>query len=206
AEQNEALGWIKSHPGSASILKASRPVPTGNGIAVLKTMPDDDRRNLLRWATSADAAGFGKLQAAIAADTAAYSYLATLGILTPPAIAGVTLVDASEVARLIASGAIPVDTRTPKEFAAAHIAGAINLPYIERSLKEKDFNADVDDFSALARAPAGKALIFFCNGPECWKSYKASRLASGKGYKSLYWYRKGMPDWRDKAMPVKSRS
>lgn len=206
AEQGEAQEWIRKNPGRAAVLKTSQVVPAGSVVMVLPSVGEDVRRNLLRWALSADASGAGKLQAATAADLKGYRYIASLTPVTPPAISGVTLVDAAETTRLMGSGAVVVDTRSPKEFEFAHVTGAINLPYVERSLKDKEFEAGLDNFAALSKAPNGKGLVFYCNGPECWKSYKASRTASLKGHKNIYWYRKGLPDWREKGLPITAAS
>jgi rhodanese-related sulfurtransferase/ABC-type phosphate/phosphonate transport system substrate-binding protein len=206
AEQEEAQNWLKANPGVATILKSSRQVPAGTAVMVRKTLAEPERKNLLKWLASSDASasGIGKLQASTTADEEQYRYIASLGILTPSALPGATLVDADQVSKLITAGALAIDTRTAKEFQAEHIYGAIHLPYVERSLKDRDFDAALDDFSALAKAPKNKPLIFFCNGPECWKSYKASKMALANGYKQVYWYRKGMPEWREKSMPVAS--
>ena len=74
--------------------------------------------------------------------------------------------------------------------------------YIEKSLKEIDFDAKRDDFSALKNFAKDKPIVFLCNGPECWKSYKASRTAQTEGYAKIYWFRGGMPEWREKHLPV----
>ena len=42
--------------------------------------------------------------------------------------------------------------------------------------------------------------VFLCNGPECWKSYKASHQAVALGFKTVYWFRGGMPEWRAKGL------
>jgi len=208
AEQTEAQEWMKANPGVAKILKISRPVPSGMAVMVRKNLPETDRKNLLAWLTSpkAEASGFGKMQPTTAGDNEQYRYIASLGILTPENIVGITRVNAAEVAKLLAAGAIAVDTRTVKEYDQAHITGAVSAPYIERSLKDPNYEASLDDFSALDKLPRDKPLIFFCNGPECWKSYKASRTAKSKGIKQVYWYRGGMPEWIEKGMPVSRKT
>ena len=45
-----------------------------------------------------------------------------------------------------------------------------------------------------------------CNGTECWKSYKATRTAVAAGYTKVYWFRGGMPEWREKHMPVEGNA
>jgi rhodanese-related sulfurtransferase len=204
AEQTEAERWMKSNPDIAIILKSTRQVPAGTAMMVRKGWPESERKSLLKWLGSTDAklGGYGKLQAATASDEEQYRYIASLGILTPTDVQGATVVSAAEVAKLIASGVAVIDTRSLKEFEHEHITGAMHAPYIERSLKERDFDRALDDYSAITKLPKDKPLIFLCNGPECWKSYKASRIANENGYKNVYWYRGGMPDWHEKSMPT----
>jgi rhodanese-related sulfurtransferase len=204
AEQTEAERWMKSNPDIGIILKSTRQVPAGAAMMVRKGLPESERKSLLKWLGSTDAklGGYGKLQAATASDEEQYRYIASLGILTPTDVQGAAVVSAAEVAKLIASGVAVIDTRSLKEFEHEHITGAIHAPYIERSRKERDFDSALDDYSAITKLPKDKPLIFLCNGPECWKSYKASRIAIENGYKNVYWYRGGMPDWHDKSMPT----
>ncbi|MFC5474907.1 PhnD/SsuA/transferrin family substrate-binding protein [Paraherbaspirillum soli] len=204
AEQAEAQTWISSHPGVAAILKTSRPVPEGMALMVRKNLAEGDRKKLLKWITSFDtnSSGIGKLQLTTAADEEQYRYIASLGILTPASLSGVQRVTASEVVKLMANGAVAVDTRTPKEYQLAHITGSINAPYVERSLKDRDFDSALDDFSAITALPKDKPTIFFCNGPECWKSYKASKIALANGMKQVYWFRGGEPEWQEQSRPV----
>ena len=101
-----------------------------------------------------------------------------------------------------ANNVVIVDTRTQKEYDNEHVRGAILAPYVEKSLKEIDFDASKDDFSALKTIAKDKPAVFICNGPECWKSYKATRAAVAAGYTKVYWFRGGMPEWREKHLPV----
>ena len=45
-------------------------------------------------------------------------------------------------------------------------------------------------------------LVFGCNGPECWKSHKASIAALKAGYKNVNWFRGGLPEWRAAGLAV----
>ena len=47
-----------------------------------------------------------------------------------------------------------------------------------------------------------KPVIFACNGAECWKSYKAAKVAAAKGFKSVYWLRGGLPEWDAGGLPT----
>jgi rhodanese-related sulfurtransferase len=82
--------------------------------------------------------------------------------------------------------------------------GFFLLPYLEKSAKDTTFDAKADDFSALDKLDKGKAIVFSCNGPECWKSYKAAKVAAEKGFKPVYWFRGGLPEWDERNMPTAS--
>jgi rhodanese-related sulfurtransferase len=122
---------------------------------------------------------------------------------TPATLAGTKLVSAADVAKVQSSGAVLVDSRVAAEYAEGHIKGAINVPYREKSEKAVNFDASQDEFN-LAKLPAdkGAAIVIYCNGPECWKSFKASTVAIKGGYTNIHWYREGFPEWKSKGLPV----
>lgn len=121
---------------------------------------------------------------------------------TPASLDGTTLVSAEKVKELLAKGVPVVDARVANEYAEAHVKGAINVPYKEKSAKAANFDASQDSFD-LAKLPKDKAapLVFYCNAGECWKSYKASVVALKNGWKQVYWFRGGMPEWKAKGFP-----
>ena len=122
---------------------------------------------------------------------------------TPDTLQGAVVVDAARAKSLQDSGVIVIDARVANEYAESHIKGAINVPYKERSAKSADFNA-AEDKMDLSKLPADKntPMVIYCNGPECWKSYKASVAAIKAGYKTVYWLRKGIPEWKAKGYPT----
>ncbi|HEX2543960.1 MAG TPA: rhodanese-like domain-containing protein [Ramlibacter sp.] len=121
----------------------------------------------------------------------------------PPTLAGVTVVTAEQARQMVDRGVPIIDTRVGNEYADAHIKGAKNLPYKEKSAKDVAFNPKDDQFD-LAKLPQDKnaPVIFYCNGPECWKSFKASKVASDAGWKRVQWLRGGFPEWKSKGLPV----
>ena len=121
---------------------------------------------------------------------------------TPATLEGATLVTADKVKELMAKGVPVIDARVANEYAEAHVKGAINVPYKEKSAKAANFDASQDSFD-LAKLPKDKAapLVFYCNAGECWKSYKASAVAMKNGWKQVYWFRGGMPEWKAKGFP-----
>jgi rhodanese-related sulfurtransferase len=163
-----------------------------------------DCGRLADWVNSPEGAipGVGRFRLASADATKQFTYVASLGIATPESINGVTRVSAEQVAELGKQGVAIVDTRSAKEYESEHIRGAVLASYVEKSLKEIDFDGKKDDFSALKTFAKDKPIVFLCNGPECWKSFKASRTALAEGYTKIYWFRGGMPEWREKHLPV----
>lgn len=122
---------------------------------------------------------------------------------TPTSLAGVTLVTADQAKKLMDAGAPMIDTRVANEYVQEHIKGAKSVPYKEKSGKDAGFNPKEDSFD-LSKLPADKnaSVIFYCNGAECWKSYKGSKVALDAGYKKVNWLRGGIPEWKAKGYPV----
>jgi rhodanese-related sulfurtransferase len=132
-----------------------------------------------------------------------YEYVSTLGYFTPRQLPGAKVVDAATVAQLMGSGAVYIDTRTEAEFKAGHVPQARLVPYVEKSAKDTDYDVKLDAFD-IANLPQDKVapIIFACNGPECWKSYKASLAAVKAGYKQVHWFRGGFPEWRSASRQI----
>lgn len=141
----------------------------------------------------------------VALAKADFDYVSKLGYFTPRALPGVTLVEAKDVTQLLQAGGTYIDTRTEAEFKAGHVPGAKLVPYVEKSAKDADFKAEDDQFD-LSKLPPDRAstLVFACNGPECWKSFKASRAASKAGYTKVHWFRGGLPEWRGAGLKVET--
>lgn len=197
--------WNAAHPGAARVLATSQPVPGGFTVVVRKDLPADVRQRLAQWFAGGGALASGLPAVALKPELAEYRRVAELGLFTPTALPGVARITAREAQQLQAQGAVVIDTRTDKEYRAKRIRGAVLAPYVEKSLKDVAFNAAQDDFSALdrvAQLTPATPVIFACNGAECWKSYKAAKVAAGKGFKTVYWLRGGLPEWDEVGLPT----
>jgi rhodanese-related sulfurtransferase len=128
---------------------------------------------------------------------------AALADNTPAVLSGAKLITAEEAVKAIGGGAVAIDTRVASEYAEGHVKGALSVPYREKSEKSAEFDASKDQFD-LSKLPVNKeaAIVLYCNGPECWKSYKAATVAIKGGYSNIHWYRLGFPDWKAKGLPV----
>lgn len=132
-----------------------------------------------------------------------FTALASYAQQTPENLAGVTIVKAEDVQKLMQAGVPVIDTRVANEYAEEHVKGAKSVPYKEKSAKAVNFDSSQDSFD-LAKLPGDKKapIVFYCNAGECWKSYKASVVASRAGYSKISWFRGGMPEWKSKNLPV----
>jgi len=145
-----------------------------------------------------------KLGTFVAADKPDFEYVSTRGFYTPEVMRGVVIPTAEQVKKLMGQGVLLVDVRPQAHYRESHIAGAINVTYQMNSPKEIEYDDSVDAFD-LSRLPKDKntAMIFQCNGPECWYSYKAARYMLKRGYTKIYWFRTGLPAWKAAGYPVR---
>jgi rhodanese-related sulfurtransferase len=202
ALESEWIEWAKGQKTPGQVLATSQAMPGGLGVVVKKSLPANVKAAVVQWVTSPDFVIPGVARLRPTSDAAPYEYVASLGIFTPAELTGVQRVTARVASELAEKGAKLVDVRTEKEFATRHARGAVNLPYVEKSLKEIDYDVKKDQFSGLASLNKADAVVFFCNGAECWKSFKASKAARDAGYTRVYWLRGGMPEWIAQGLPT----
>lgn len=96
---------------------------------------------------------------------------------------------AEELLDRVRKGLVTVlDVRPPDEYAAGHIAGAVNVPLAElekylRKLKPK------------------KEIVAYCRGPHCVLSYDAVEKLRGRGIKARR-LKEGFPEWKAAGLPI----
>lgn len=139
----------------------------------------------------------------IAATKADFKGVASMLNTTPTSLPGAKVITAAEAKLLAAKGMAVYDVRVAEEFDTAHVPGAISVPYKEASAKEVGFDPADDQF-ALNKLPKDKNTPFmmYCDGTICWKSYKSALMAIQGGWKNVYWFRGGFPEWKDAGLPV----
>ncbi len=207
AEYRVAEKWLSRNKGR--VIQETKSVPS-LGIALNATLDQAMRRKIRDALLSPNprrpafaqlaSVGIVEIKAATEED---YRYVSTLGYFTPTVLQGIRIVNAEEVRDLMAKGVPLYDVRIEKEYKEKHIKGALPLTYAEKSKKEVGYDAAQDEFK-LAETVKDKdePLIFACNGGECWKSYKASVWAQNQGYRNVYWFRGGFPEWKAKSLPM----
>jgi rhodanese-related sulfurtransferase len=173
-------------------------------VVVKKSLPDATRARIENWFLSPAGTIAGVGRVAYRSDPANYKYVSALGNWTPSQLPGATIVTAAEVLALQQKGVPIVDVRIAKEYQEKHIRGAISMPYAEKSLKDVAFDPAMDEWAGSQLLDKNKAVIFHCNGAECWKSYKAAKVALSKGFTTVYWFRGGFPEWESSGLAVES--
>lgn len=86
---------------------------------------------------------------------------------------------------------VVVDARSRFEYETLKIKNAVNIPIALKSFQ--------DEVKKL-RAKTDKALVFYCNGHTCMKSYKAAKVAMKAGVDNVFAYDAGIFEWA-KAYP-----
>ena len=204
ARRSDVDSWVQNNSSKAVVLLSSHSVPGGMSVVVKKTVADAVRTKLENWfaSSSGNIAGIGRVS--FHSDPANYRYVAALGNWTPSQLPGATIVAATDVVSLQQKGVPVIDVRLVKEYHEKHIRGAVSIPYGEKSLKDVAFDPSVDEWAGPEKLDKDRPYIFQCNGPECWKSYKAAKVALSKGFKTVYWFRGGFPEWESNNLPVES--
>jgi rhodanese-related sulfurtransferase len=108
-------------------------------------------------------------------------------------------VSTADVRRILADGsAILLDTRKRAEYVAGHIAGAKNVAP-PPGAPESEYVAAVEK---LVGGDKGKAVVLYCNGPNCQASKQLSEQLLGAGFTNVRRYQLGLPMWRTMSGPV----
>ena len=84
--------------------------------------------------------------------------------------------DPEAARKLIASGAVVLDVRTPDEFAAAHLPNAINIPV-------QDFAARLAEVDKAVASDKSRAVVIYCSAGS--RSAKAKAQLDAAGYTNV---------------------
>jgi rhodanese-related sulfurtransferase len=204
ARESDVQSWVQKNASQAVVLLSSHPVPGGMSVVIKKSVPDATRTKLETWflGTAGTIPGIGRV--AYHSELANYKYVSALGNWTPSQLPGATIVTAPEALALQQKGVPIVDVRIAKEYQEKHIRGAASMPYGEKSLKDVAFDAAMDEWAGTQKLDKNQPVVFHCNGAECWKSYKAARVAIANGFKTVYWFRGGFPEWENAGLQIET--
>lgn len=101
---------------------------------------------------------------------------------------GLQPISTEQLAEKYASGQVViVDVRSQFEFETIHIKDAKNVP-----LAKKTFAKDLE---AVRGKDDATAVVFYCNGTTCAKSYRGAKKAQEAGFKNCFVYDAGIFTW-----------
>lgn len=125
----------------------------------------------------------------------------------PLSVPGVSIVTAKEVHQL-PLGAKLIDVRPLHDHFSARIPNSLHIGYRERSTRTAVFDASQDDVPVFLKRlhkfipDRTTYIVLYCNGLQCWKSYKAATAAAKDGYQHIGWFRGGVAEWEAKGFPI----
>jgi rhodanese-related sulfurtransferase len=112
--------------------------------------------------------------------------------VSPTEIAGATTVDAAKAKALFDKGVVFIDVRKNSDWDAGRVPGAQHI-----ELKKK-----YSETTLAGAVTKDQEVVIYCNGPSCMRSSKACVKAVEWGYKKVYYFRGGLPEWQEAGYPV----
>jgi len=83
--------------------------------------------------------------------------------------------------------AVIIDVRSKIEYDVIHIDKSLHIPLAYATF--------VNDVGKLIKENPEKIIVFYCNGVTCLKSYEAAQKMMEAGYKNVFAYDAGIPEW-----------
>jgi phage shock protein E len=83
-----------------------------------------------------------------------------------------------------------IDVRTPQEYANGHIAGAINIDWINKAVFKAKIKAIAKD----------KTVLIYCHSGH--RSGMAKKFLQEQGYSKIYNLESGIKGWKSENLPV----
>ena len=97
---------------------------------------------------------------------------------------------------LIDSSAVLLDSRVREQFVAGHIPGANNIDM------EPDDTGYIAAVEKLLGGDKSKALVLYCNGPNCGASRVLGKKLVAAGFTNVRRFQLGIPFWRTMGGPT----
>jgi adenylate cyclase len=107
-------------------------------------------------------------------------------------VEGTMKVDVKEAKMLRERGVPFIDVRAPADYGNGHVPGAINLSVV----------TDLSRESLAKVVSKNDEVTFYCHGKHCPYSAYASAKAVAWGYKRIYYFAGGFPEWQDAGYPL----
>jgi rhodanese-related sulfurtransferase len=98
-----------------------------------------------------------------------------------------------------AEGLLFVDSRSPEDFAAGHIPGALSVPLdgIQHPGKTKAGS----DSAGLPEFPDAQILVIYCEGGDCQTSISLAKVILENGHQDIRIFTGGWAEWSAAGLP-----
>jgi rhodanese-related sulfurtransferase len=105
----------------------------------------------------------------------------------PASLPGIKLIDGKELKKMMDEKKkfVLIDNRNKEQFTKEHITGAVLITVDEL----------IGDPKLSDKLDKNVPLVLYCNGVKCWRSPAAALLYQSLGFKEIYWFRNGLPEW-----------
>ncbi|MEW6290500.1 MAG: rhodanese-like domain-containing protein [Thermodesulfobacteriota bacterium] len=112
----------------------------------------------------------------------------------PVSLPGIKEITGDEIMKMIdeKKDLVIMDNRLKADYDKEHIKDAVLLTVDDL----------ITDPKLAEKYSKDSILVNYCNGVKCWRSPAAILLLQELGFKNLYWYRNGLPDWIKKDYPT----
>ncbi len=111
----------------------------------------------------------------------------------PLTIEGAVTVTAEQLIEM--AGSMPdlvvIDARKQSDWERGHIDGTIHI-----------VNTEMTEQTLADVARRDQPVVFYCNGPKCYRSGDASKKAVRWGWKKIFWFRGGTEEWSEMGFPL----
>jgi len=98
-----------------------------------------------------------------------------------------------------AEGLLFIDSRSPEDFAAGHIPGALNVP-LERVQRPGKTEAGTD-WAGMPDFPRAQTLVIYCEGGDCQASISLAKIIHDRGYPDIRIFAGGWAEWTASGLP-----
>ncbi len=110
----------------------------------------------------------------------------------PTSLGDIPVIDGEKAYQLYEQGAVFIDLRKKEGYQTEKVPGSIWM----------DINEIITNPAVLEKLDKNKVYVTLCNGVGCWKSPACALIMKALGFKNVYWYRGGFPDWQENVYPV----
>lgn len=113
--------------------------------------------------------------------------------MAPESIVGAPTITAAELIELAVTtnGLVVIDARKFADWEDGYIDGAIHM-----------VNTEMTPDALAVIVKRDQPVIFYCNGPNCYRSGDASTKAVQWGWRQVYWFRGGIEEWVAEGFPL----